>query len=91
MKNRNLTHSQSMMKDGEKEIWYSNLLGLWALHPRAVGSHSMSTTYCPAYFEELTEVTHKVFRVVLTVNFIEFRFTWEMGPEQACGELSRLH
>lgn len=61
-------------------------LSLWALHPTTAGWLPMPIMFCPPYFEELTEVTHKVFRVVLTVNFIKYRLTWEMGPEQACEE-----
>lgn len=71
-----------MKKDGEKEIWYNNLLGLWALYPRPAGSHSIFT-YCPAYLEEISEVSHKsiqrITELVLTLNFIESKFTWRQA------------
>lgn len=39
-------------------------VSLWALHPTTAGWHPMSIMFCPPYFEELTKVTHKVFKVV---------------------------
>lgn len=60
MKNRTNRNITLTLPKHEKEFWYSNL----GLAPKR-GWIPMSTTYCPAYSEELTEVTHKVFRVMV--------------------------